>query len=800
MNPQESSRPGAKAGAVRDHRCGIALAVYDRAAAIFAQRAGQAFTPHFSASDTLLDQAEALALPGAGRAREQQLPALTSLAGHLNGGGIQCYYSPRLLSPDEATVMPATARPTNLAAAYGDLWPHFAAEREQLLRASNNLEVREAGYHALLQRYAWAMPAPTGGDTDVSLFDFARTAAALAVCLDAAGPKQADAEHANADPVALLVGGDLSGVQDWLYTLGSIGAAKSLRGRSFYLQLLCEIIALHVADELALPACCSLYVGGGNLYLLAPPPAAAQLAELQPEITQRLLTMHDGALYLALGWTPLARAELTEARCGDAWGRANQEMGQRKRQRFADLDNADMARAIGSPLANTGELNDTCAVCRRPILDPTEGRPVREDDLPPESGPGSGRVCGLCASFEQLGNSLRMASILTIARYQSPQPPARIRRWRKGLDSLGFRVRIVEEPGRPSFDYWRDSGSNLTRIYYWKDDVRSGAFAAKPKAATAVWAYRPLAQAVPESGKPDYPIATFDDLKAEGIDRWGVLRMDVDNLGCIFQHGLPGRSLSQVVALSGLLRIFFEGYVPTLVSKHNEPGPSAYLMYAGGDDLFIVAGWSHLPEIAWEIREALVAFTGHNPHVTISGGIAIAPDKAFPIYQAARMAGDAEHKAKDAGKNRLAFLDQVVPWDGEPHVDYVSVRNRVDEVRPWIVPGGALNRSFLMRLRAIYAEWIEWRIRERPGQVRPLPGRPRYEHRDQRLFLGPWQWHLVYSLKRAVESKDETLQGNVKQLIADIIGGEITVLGMEARWIEYATRVSSTRKEGDAKK
>jgi CRISPR-associated protein Csm1 len=43
--------------------------------------------------------------------------------------------------------------------------------------------------------------------------------------------------------VALLVGGDITGIQRFIYTISSKGAAKSLRGCSAYLNLLCDAIA-----------------------------------------------------------------------------------------------------------------------------------------------------------------------------------------------------------------------------------------------------------------------------------------------------------------------------------------------------------------------------------------------------------------------------------------------------------------------------------------------------------------------------------------------------------------------------
>lgn len=759
-------------------RCRLALAVYERAAAVMAQRAGQGGA--LSGADALIADAEQLAFPGRKSGLspvEGQLPALTSLVSHLHGHAGQGYYSPRPLAADADAIMPVSQRPTDLRQQYNAIWMQFAAERASLLAAAAAPAVQEVGYHALLQRLAWSMPAPDGGDSDVSLFDFARTSAALAVCLADLPPERQGQEQ-----VALLIGGDVSGVQDWLYTIGSSGAARSLRGRSVYLQLLSEIVALYVLDELGLLSCNLLYVGGGNFYVLAPLSAEAALPDLQRQISTRLLKMHDGALYLALGHALVTRNDLLNRRTGEVWGRVNQIVGARKRQRFGELDDQAMAAAIGEALGGTGKLEDTCAICRRPITPGERAKPVDEDDTA-----NSARNCELCESFSQLGRQLPDAAFLAVTKLadNAGATRERINNWQGGLRAFGYDVQVLEH-AQPSKRTWRIPAPDepeLVRVYSWRGEGL-GDFPGNPDPRITTWIYRPLAQAAPiDYQKEGQPVATFDQLRTEGVQRWGVLRMDVDNLGQIFQRGLGGSSLSRVVSLSAQMRLLFESHVPLLLDQYNEKNPqSTYLMYAGGDDLFVVAGWSHLPELAALIREALAHFAMSNPHVTISGGISLALDQNYPLYQAARAAARAEDMAKDGGKNRLAFLGQAVPWEKKDGIHYAAVQERVQEIKGWVGKDGKLNRSFLMRLRATDAEWREWQKHERHNA--------RYHYAGtRRLHLGPWQWHLVYSLHRAVErNRDGDVKADVDQFVKAIVAGEIEVLGLEARWAELLTR------------
>src|SRR5262249_25932481 len=156
--------------------------------------------------------------------------------------------------------------PADRRKAYRRLWDGFTDELARIPRAELDSYFETLYY--LLQKYAWAVPAASGGD--LSFFDQARTAAAIAAALWRAGTAETeldallagDGEACRADRL-MLVGGDITGVQAFLYTVTARGAARGLRGRSFYLQLVGEAIARWVLRELELPVTNLLYVGGG---------------------------------------------------------------------------------------------------------------------------------------------------------------------------------------------------------------------------------------------------------------------------------------------------------------------------------------------------------------------------------------------------------------------------------------------------------------------------------------------------------------------------------------------------------
>lgn len=202
----------------------------------------------------------------------------------------------------EATVAPED---------YRALWEKFEADIERLGPA---LSISQALW--LLEKYTSFLPvcqaASEARFNDLSLFFHARTTAALAVCLyqylqeenkgHAIVTSQKEIENLIGKPF-LFVGGDLSGIQDFVYRIPSKGALKSLRGRSFFLELLSH----HVVEEILhqchqLSRVQVLRAGGGGFNLLLPNLETAReaLENVRREVNDYLLRFHGARVYLVL--------------------------------------------------------------------------------------------------------------------------------------------------------------------------------------------------------------------------------------------------------------------------------------------------------------------------------------------------------------------------------------------------------------------------------------------------------------------------------------------------------------------
>lgn len=267
---------------------------------------------------------------------------------------------------------------------------------------------------AAMQRTTWCVPsAYYHSIPDISLYYHSRMTAALAVCLSEIPEDEVrvlleavtrkfesvakDNDNALIEqPLVLLVGGDISGVQDFIYTISSKQAAKTLRGRSFYLQLLTEAVLRFILQELDLPFTNVIYSGGGHFFLLAPINSRTDIKRIQSKITKILLEHHGIGLYLTLGQAKVSALDFQLGNFSASWKQMHKNINLAKRQKYTELGN-DFHNEVFELKEHGGNQEDTCSVCGKESLNISIIKDGGEND----------RICALCRSFaETMGTSL----------------------------------------------------------------------------------------------------------------------------------------------------------------------------------------------------------------------------------------------------------------------------------------------------------------------------------------------------------------------------------------------------------
>jgi CRISPR-associated protein, Csm1 family len=653
---------------------------------------------------------------------------------------------------------------------YDNLWQKFIEEFVRIPKGSFLSYIETLLF--LLEKYTWCIPSSTMDLPDISLFDHSKTTAALAACLyDYHNASNTINETQITDREShkyLLICGDLSGIQKFIYNLTSKGAAKGLKGRSFYLQLLAEGAAKYILREFNYPSTNVLYASGGKFYVLLANRYEKDLLKMEEEINRGLLKKYNGAIYLSLGRCALKGKDFEGQNFLPFWRKASQSANEKKRRKFSDLDYDKLFGPFG-----IGGKEETCDICRK------EEIKLVEDER---------KLCSDCKDTEDLGELLSKTKYLIEVFNE-----------RRKLETQGFNMPFIntkyylvrELPKINSIDAESITIYTLNSTEFLQSDysLSTHAFGFKFFGGTVM----PV--------KVDGTLLTFNDLaeNSKGIKRLGILRMDVDNLGHIFVYGFGDQaSISRVTTLSRSLSIFFNGYLNTICQRENYNN-NIIIIYSGGDDLFIVGPWHLIVDLAEEISQEFRAFCCGNADFTLSSGIVMI-SKKYPIYRGAKHAGDAEEKAKEYKRNgkekdAVVFLDKALSWGD------ISISREIKEVLLRCVsedPSGKQSKGILNRLRSVYLLYEKNR-KEWCGK-----GELDLDEVEGKIRYNKWLWRAVYSLNKIARG-NERLNIEIKMirdaLLKDEINGKkspryiIDFIDVPIRWVEFLTRKEEQKSE-----
>lgn len=533
----------------------------------------------------------------------------------------------------------------------------------------------------LLFKYASSIPYDVSISTDISLYDHLKTTAALAVCLS----EFEDAKDCNKDNDApfLLIGADFSGIQSYIYQIVSKYAGKNLKGRSFYLRLLSDTIVRFLLKELSLFRANIVYNSGGGFYLLAPNTQSVKdkLKESIKTIESQLFLTHGTSLYVAIDSIELSCDALYHQKkqsLGKVWGELFIKRDKKKSTKYAEQIKAD--ESFFEPFMLGGNAK----------RDSITG----EEFLSEEEKQMEGLFLKeITAKQIEIGKELRETEVLIVVednlwdnwreKYVNIQPAGlghsyyfltveELRKRKGDIDGLKDKVSVITLNGKEgNCDFlhgMKDIQNIFSLDFYGGNEIDRG------------------------------DVITFEEMcDNETFSRLGVLRMDVDNLGHIFQQGIPAEraTLSRYAALSRSFDFFFSGYLNT-IWREVDPEHS-FIIYSGGDDVFIVGSWDVTIKLAERIKDDFSKFTCNNPAFSLSGGIAILSPK-YPIMKGAEESAEEEsaaknHRCKEVSKNSISFMEMPMNWNYE----YGTIKELKDEILN-LLEDNKLPKSFVSKV------------------------------------------------------------------------------------------------------
>jgi CRISPR-associated protein Csm1 len=646
---------------------------------------------------------------------------------------------------------------------YGKLWTKFENEFK-FIQSSDYRSFSETLLN-LLYKYTTCIPASTINFPDVSLYDHAKTTAALAVCLyDYQSEKRLPKET---EQPFLLVGADFSGIQGYIYQIVSKYAGKNLKGRSFFLRILSDAVVRYLLQKLNLFQANVIYNSGGGFYILVPNTefVKTQLEEATKMIEEKFFTSFGISLFVAIESVPLSKDDLMhkdkEHNLDTVWKQLFEKRDLKKNSKFATLIENGYENFF-EPLMKGGDA----------LRDEITGEEFTKNEL------SDNRELTIKKNTDlqiDLGKKLRDTDIMIISE--------NVLTYMKDIFyiqpvELGYYYYFLNEKNdakslisvdncvvirfnNPNFNQPIKGNNNSYELQFYGGNEWKG-------------------QSFEEMVNPP-------DKNDDSFKRLGVLRMDVDNLGSIFQSGiLPEQAtLSRFAALSRSFDYFFSGYLNT-IWKETSPDRS-FIIYSGGDDVFIVGSWDVTVELAKKIRGDFREFTCLNPAFSISGGIAIVPQK-FPVMKAADESDKEElaakgHHADEKSKNAISFMDFPLNWDVEFPVVEKLKKKLVDLIDIGKEPSSLLSK---IMTHAANADIKEHKIR------------------NIKTY-----WMLTYDLSRMKDrTKDEDAKGLIDNCIIEVCGHKSRLNGetittnyhplelwaFAVRWAELELRVKNDDK------
>lgn len=646
---------------------------------------------------------------------------------------------------------------------YENLWMGFKKEFDKL--PTDTFDGFAESLLNLLKKYTWCIPSNTTDMSNVSLFDHLKTTAAFADCLylykeehkdDFIYQNQRLTLKDGVQPV-LLLGGDLSGIQKFIYNIASRKAAVSLKGRSFYLQLLIDSIIQRIIQHPDIKVTLGhvVYSSGGKFYMLLPNTEKVKSAikGLKRSIEQELWEQHHGQLVVNMDYVPFAYnvggkgidfENQKNQEIGLLWKALAEKLTSQKNQKFKNvLLNEDFFKVqkVGGDVkvcAVTGIESDKCVA----IDHKTYVLPVVKEQA-------------------DLGKTLKDADY--IVTYRSDDSNKYIKNKVKiDIHSAGIHNYLFDqlELTVDDVDFRKITSADSCRV----KRINNTDFLAAPLKGNGC-SYGFQFYGGNKQAQKEGRDKTFEEL-ADG-SYLGVLRMDVDNLGSIFIKGLPDKdkSFSAYSTLSFMLDYFFSGYLNTIREKYKD---DVNILYSGGDDVFAVGRWNKLIEFAADIRKNFAKFVGRED-ISISGGIAIVGDK-FPIAKAAELAGEAEDRAKKdngAKKNAFNLFGETISWKDDfgyverykkDFVDFINKEN--------------LSKGILHKIKTYALMIKDNKEKEERGEKKNMS----------------YLWHTSYYLSRYMEShkKNQSVYDFCKNLrdkeLLDTRKYEL--MAVAARWAE----------------
>ena len=481
-------------------------------------------------------------------------------------------------------------------------------------------------------------------ETDISLYDKIKLTCSIAGCIysylkscniiDYKSAVYDGFESFCGEDAFLLYSMDISGVQNFIYTIHSTQALKTLRSRSFYLEILMEHIIDEILERLGLSRCNLIYSGGAHCYILFPntETVTKTVDKIETEVNRWFIDNFGSSLYIAGGCAVCSANVLNnkpESSYSQLFVNMSREISRKKLRRYTKDD------LVKLNLKDESDGTRECRVCSSVSL-------INDENL-----------CSFCSSLIAISSDIMNAPYFCITRTRINGLVLPFGCYLKACCDVNDADRF----GKETIENAITNDSGYVRCYS-KNCMYVGS-------DTAVMLYVGSYHSSDQMEK----LAEA----SEGINRIAVMRSDVDNLGHAFVSGFDRKkdgtkflNILRTSALSRQLSIFFKKNINYILANGSyalntaNKKRNALIVYSGGDDVFLIGAWNDVVGLSVDITDAFRRFTQGT--LTISAGIGIYGD-TYPICLSAKETEVLESASKSYPSNHSPEKNAVTLFD-----------------------------------------------------------------------------------------------------------------------------------------
>ncbi len=523
-----------------------------------------------------------------------------------------------------------------------------------------------------LKQYAADIPCTKGGELSLYAYTKLWTAFASAMALYY---KQKETGLSRPDPSEnslVLYTADFSGIQNFIYTIINEKALKTLRAKSFFIELVMAQLTSEIISCFGLTEANVLYSGGGHCYLLLPTVDMYKDKLKQIHGMPNKWSIENFSNSLSVIWeTQECSPDDFTNKSGGAYKKLfsslSAKMAAKKLCKYSPAELKLMNEA-----GRTTDGKRECRICG------ASSHMVRSD---------SEGICEWC-------NTFRAMSEVIIDREQCfavlKRPSG------KSVPFFSYQGEVYFYYGSSQDIYRQIKEDNVIRIFCKNEE---------PTGLVGQFNDIHIIDVCDYSDNKNLEAMVSE---SRGISRLSVLRMDVDNLGSTFisgfnimdRNGDPTDksyvNISRTAALSTQLTSFFKNNLTYILEQNNY---HISVLYAGGDDVFLVGSWDNVINAGIEIIKEFKDLTGGK--LTASAGIGIYKSK----YPVARFAAETELLEACSKKNPRHDKDSVTLFSGDGSQTYSweefqkrVIGEKLTVLRGFIKDDSQKGNSFLYKL------------------------------------------------------------------------------------------------------